>query len=77
MDNTVKAFLDKIEAKYERAKADIKEKRADARIEAEKINLDNKIVAMKQKGSETKESAKQALKDAWEQFENKYHQLVK
>lgn len=77
MDNNItKALLSKIEAKYDKAMATLKEKQADAEIEIEKRDLEEKINNLKTQGELEVEKAKAELNTAWDRFEHKFNSLT-
>ncbi|MBD3360953.1 hypothetical protein GF366_04090 [Candidatus Peregrinibacteria bacterium] len=75
MNDVVKAFVDKVEAKFGKAIAELKEKNADVRIEAEKVDLKNMIDEIKEKGYEASEETREKLQEKWDEFEAKYNEL--
>ncbi len=84
MNNQIENYLEKLEAKYDKFKAEAKDRRADLKIAAKKSELERRERALKDTIKEAKmqgkmkwDEAKQRTEEAWNNLEDYWKSLTR
>ncbi len=70
------ALLEKMESQYIQMKGKIKEINADAQMELEKRDFENKLNELRKKGEKISQESMNNLHDSWDKLQKKFNEMV-